>query len=439
MNFQEIIFNKRNGLELDKEEIKYLVRGISDGSVPDYQISAWAMAVYFKGMTSEETRQLALAMAYSGDVADLSAIKGVKVDKHSTGGVGDKTTMVTIPLVAAAGVPVAKMSGRGLGHTGGTIDKFESIPGFKVEKSYADFVNQVNLVKAAVISQSGNLVPADKRLYAIRDVTATVDSIPLIASSVMSKKIAAGAEGIVLDVKVGSGAFMKNKDEALKLARLMVQMGQGAGRKVVAVLSDMSQPLGRTVGNALEVREAIDTLKGRGPEDLEYLSLYLAAHMVQLGQKADSFEEAWSKVAQLLKSGAALAKFKEMVAAQEGVLDYETKNYGLPTATVQLEVISQGEGYIKRIDAHSIGSTAMLLGAGRARKEDIIDHAAGIELIKKKGDKINKGDVLAILHTSQKSLAESALAPMYSSYQFTPEKPKANELVIETVQSIAYI
>lgn len=433
MNFQDIIFKKRNGLELSEKEIKYLVEGISDGSVPDYQISAWAMAVYFKGMSAEETRQLALAMAYSGDVADLSAIDGIKVDKHSTGGVGDKTTMVAIPLAAAAGVPVAKMSGRGLGHTGGTIDKFESIPGFKVEKSYTDFVNQVNLVKAAVVSQSGNLVPADKRLYAIRDVTATVDSIPLIASSVMSKKIAAGAGGIVLDVKVGSGAFMKNKHDALELARLMVQIGQGVGRKVVAVLSDMSQPLGRTVGNALEVREAIDTLDGRGPADLEYLSLYLAAHMVQLGQKADSFEEAWNKVVHLLKSGAALAKFSEMVAAQEGLLDYNDANYGLPMAPVQVKVTSPQEGYIAEIDAYGIGSTAMLLGAGRARKEDTIDHAAGVELLKKKGDKVNQGDALAILYTSQKAQAEAALSHIHASYKFCDVKPLSDDLIITTV------
>lgn len=433
MNFQDIIFKKRDGFELTEDEIKFLVQGISDGSMPDYQISAWAMAVYFKGMTAEETRQLALAMAYSGDVADLSAIEGIKVDKHSTGGVGDKTTMVTIPLAAAAGVPVAKMSGRGLGHTGGTIDKFESIPGFKVEKTYTDFVEQVNRIKAAVISQTGNLVPADKRLYAIRDVTATVDSIPLIASSVMSKKIAAGAGGIVLDVKVGNGAFMRNQDEALKLARLMVQIGQGAGRKVIAVLSDMSQPLGKTVGNALEVREAIDTLKGNGPADLEYLSLYLAAHMVQLGQKAGSFEEAWNKVVLLLKSGAALMKFQEMVAAQEGILDFGVKNYALRSAPVKVEVRSREKGYIARLDAHSVGSTAMLLGAGRARKDDAIDHAAGVELIKKRGDQVEKGDLLAVLHTSRMSLAEMALPRIEASYGYSHEKPPEEKLILDTV------
>ena len=433
VNFQDIIFKKRDGMELTGEEIKCLVQGISDGSMPDYQISAWAMAVYFQGMTIEETRQLTLAMAYSGDVADLSAIEGIKVDKHSTGGVGDKTTLIVVPLAAAAGVPIAKMSGRGLGHTGGTIDKFESIPGFKVEQTYTDFMEQVNRVKAAVISQSGNLVPADKRLYAIRDVTATVDSIPLIASSVMSKKIAAGAEGIVLDVKVGSGAFMKNAEEARKLARLMVEIGQGAGRKVVAVLSNMSQPLGKMVGNALEVREAIDTLKDRGPADLKYLSLYLAAHMVQLGQKADTFAEAWDKVQQLLKSGAALDKFNEMVTAQQGIIDTKASTYGLPVAPFQVEVASRQDGYISRIDAQNIGHTAMLLGAGRMKKDDIIDHAAGVELLKKKGDKVHQGDVLAILHTSQKSLAEAARLNIYSSFDFSDNPPEENQLILDTI------
>lgn len=433
MNFQDIIFKKRNGLELSKEEIDFVVQGISDDSLPDYQISAWAMAVYFQGMTEEETRRLAVAMAYSGDVADLSAIAGIKVDKHSTGGVGDKTTLIAIPLAAAAGVPIAKMSGRGLGHTGGTIDKFESIPGFQVEKTYTQFVDQVNRVKAAVVSQSGNLVPADKRLYAIRDVTATVDSIPLIASSVMSKKIAAGAGGIVLDVKVGSGAFMKDQEEALKLARLMVQIGQEAGRDVVAVLSDMSQPLGRTVGNALEVREAIDTLKGQGPADLRYLSLYLAAHMVRLGQKAATFEEGWAKVVHLLENGAALAKFQEMVAAQEGRLEYAASNYGLPAAAVQIEVKAEQEGYIENIDAYSVGSTAMMLGAGRARKEDVIDHAAGIELLRKRGDQVQPGDVLALLHTSNLALAQAALPRLLGSYQFAETKPAETNLVLHTV------
>jgi pyrimidine-nucleoside phosphorylase len=403
--------------------------------VPDYQISAWAMAVYFKAMTARETGYLALAMAHSGDVADLSAIEGIKIDKHSTGGVGDKTTLVAIPLAAAAGVPVAKMSGRGLGHTGGTIDKFESIPGFKVEQSYSDFVDQVNRVKAAVIAQSGNLVPADKRLYAIRDVTATVDSIPLIASSVMSKKIAAGASGIVLDVKVGSGAFMKNQEEALKLARLMVQIGQEAGRNVTAVLSNMDQPLGKNIGNALEVKEAIDTLKGEGPADLEYLSLYLAAHMVLLGQKADTFETAWTMVQELLNNGAGLAKFKELVAAQEGILHYEAPNYGLLAARVQMEVVSPAQGYINRIDAQNIGYTAMMLGAGRECKEDVINHAAGVELLKKQGEMIHKGESLAVLHTDQMSLAQAAIPRMQASYELVSEEPRPLDLVLTTITS----
>ncbi|MFY9323431.1 MAG: thymidine phosphorylase, partial [Syntrophomonadaceae bacterium] len=333
MNFQELIEKKRDGKTLSRDEIENLVQGIVSGEVPDYQISAWAMAVYFQGMTEEETRNLAIAMSNSGDVIDLTGLDGIPVDKHSTGGVGDKTTLVAVPLAAAAGVPVAKMSGRGLGHTGGTIDKLESIPGFQVEKSLEEVIEQVNWVKAAVISQMGNLVPADKKLYAIRDVTATVDSIPLIASSVMSKKLASGARGIVLDVKVGRGAFMKNLEEAQQLARSMVAIGQGAGRRVVAVLSDMNQPLGKTVGNALEVKEALDTLQGRGPSDLEELSIVLAAHMVHMGGVADSLEEAVLKVEKLLHNGAGLESFQRMVVAQGGHLRLDQADYGLPQAT----------------------------------------------------------------------------------------------------------
>ncbi len=286
-----------------KAEIDYLVKRISDGSMPDYQVAAWTMAVYFQGMNEEETRNLALAMAFSGDTVDLAAVEGIPVDKHSTGGVGDKTTMIVVPLVAAAGVPVAKMSGRGLGHTGGTIDKFESIPGFKVEMEHAAFIRQVNDIKAAVIAQSGHLVPADKRLYALRDLTGTVESLPLIASSVMSKKIASGAQGIVLDVKVGSGAFMKNEAEARALAQAMADIGRGAGRKVTALISDMQQPLGRMVGNALEVREAIDTLRGIGPADLSEISILLAAHMLVLGGKFTDLESARDYAGKMLYNG----------------------------------------------------------------------------------------------------------------------------------------
>jgi pyrimidine-nucleoside phosphorylase len=375
MNFQDIIRKKRDGHSLSKIEIDYLVKGISDGSLPDYQIAAWAMAVYFQGMDDRETRDLAIAMAYSGEVVDLSFIPGVKVDKHSTGGVGDKTTLLLTPLVAAAGIPVAKMSGRGLGHTGGTVDKYLSISGFQAERKYSDFIKQVQEVGAAVVSQSGNLVPADKRLYAIRDVTATVESIPLIASSIMSKKIAAGANSIVLDVKVGSGAFMKEQEKAEELARLMVEIGKKAGRRVIAILSDMEQPLGRMVGNALEVREVIDTLQGRGPEDLLDLSLVLASYMLILGEKTSSLEEARQWISEILVSGRGWEKFQEMIRAQGGELKDELDNYGLPKAQYQKEVIAEKSGYVSNLNAFLIGHSAMLLGAGRARLEDDIDYA----------------------------------------------------------------
>lgn len=435
MNVQDIIFRKRDGREMSGAEIDYLVKGISDGTIPDYQISAWAMAVFFQGMTDRETNALALAMAYSGDVMDLSEIAGIKIDKHSTGGVGDKTTLVVIPLAAAAGVPVAKMSGRGLGHTGGTIDKFESIPGFKVERSHRQFVDQVNTVKAAVVSQTGNLVPADKRLYAIRDVTATVDSIPLIASSIMSKKIAAGAQGIVLDVKVGSGAFMKEEEEAFQLARTMVQIGQGAGREVVAILTDMSQPLGETVGNALEVKEAIDLLRGEGPKDLEELSIILTAHILVLAGQCSTLEQAEDQVRQLLQSGAGFNKFCELVAAQEGRLDYYQPMYGLPQAMLHTEVKTEAEGYIVELNALEVGRNAMLLGAGRQKIGDQIDPAVGIQVLKKRGDYVKPGDVLAIIHANDAGRMRLGIDRLRACYRLKEEKPNLQPLIIQTVKT----
>jgi len=435
MNVVEIITKKRDGHVLSQTEIEYVVKGISDGSIPDYQISAWAMAVYFQGMTDQETRDLAIAMAYSGEVMDLSAIEGIKIDKHSTGGVGDKTTMIVIPLAAAAGIPVAKMSGRGLGHTGGTIDKFESIPGFKVERNRQQFIDQVNQVKAAVISQSGNLVPADKKLYAIRDVTATVESIPLIASSIMSKKIAAGAQGIVLDVKVGQGAFMKEQDEALGLAETMVAIGQGAGREVVALITDMSQPLGNNIGNALEVKEAIDLLKGQGPDDLREISILLTAHMLILAGKCASLEQAQEECRELLASGQALAKFAEIVQAQEGKLDYTMPGYGLPQASIKEAIKASQEGYIVELDALEVGHAAMLLGAGREQLGDSIDPAVGIELIKKRGDYVQAGDLLAILHANDKERLAVAGPRLEKAYQLSGEKPDPLPLVYHTVRA----
>ncbi len=435
MNVVDIITKKRDGYELSELEIDFMVKGISTGTIPDYQISAWAMAVYFQGMSEPETRALAIAMAYSGEVMDLSAIEGIKVDKHSTGGVGDKTTMVVIPLAAAAGIPVAKMSGRGLGHTGGTIDKFESIPGFKVERSRQEFIDQVNRVKAAVISQSGNLVPADKKLYAIRDVTATVESIPLIASSIMSKKIAAGAQGIVLDVKVGQGAFMKEQDEAVRLAETMVEIGKGAGRKVVALITNMSQPLGNNIGNALEVKEAIDLLKGHGPDDLKELSILLTAHMLILAGKCSTLEQAEVELRQLLLSGQALAKFAEMVEAQEGQLDYRLEYYGLPQAEFKEELRSPAEGFIVELNALEVGKAAMLLGAGREKLGDHIDPAVGAELIRKYGDYVHTGDLLAIIHANDPERLPAARTRLMNAFHFSDTKAHVLPLVYRTVQA----
>jgi len=434
MNVQDLIIKKRNGLELNREEIDFLVHGISDGSIPDYQVSAWAMAVYFQGMNERETRDLALAMAYSGDVADLSAVSGITVDKHSTGGVGDKTTMVVIPLVVAAGVPVAKMSGRGLGHTGGTIDKFESIPGFQVELSHRQFVEQVNQVKAAVISQSGNLVPADKRLYAIRDVTGTVESIPLIASSIMSKKLASGSHGIVLDVKVGEGAFMKEQEEAIRLARAMVEIGRGAGRQVVAVITDMNQPLGQTVGNSLEVQEAIDTLRGEGPADLEDLSIILAAHMLVLGGRSSDWDNAVTEVRKVLDSGQALKKFMQMITAQGGMLDFNQPDYELPMAEFEAEVRADKDGYVSGLNALEVGKTAMLLGAGRERLGDNIDYTAGVKMAKKYADYVTAGEVIATVYSNDKARIDAAGSRLLNAYQFSNHRPTPRPLLIETIK-----
>ncbi len=433
MNMQELIIKKRNGGELSQAEIDWLVRGISDHSLPDYQIAAWAMAVYFQGMSDRETRDLTMAMAFSGDVLDLSGIPGIKVDKHSTGGVGDKTTLVILPLVAAAGVPVAKMSGRGLGHTGGTIDKLESIPGFKVEQDRPAFIKQVKEIKAAVIAQSGNLVPADKRLYAIRDVTGTVESIPLIASSVMSKKIAAGAEGILLDVKVGRGAFMKDLEQAVQLAGTMVRIGAGAGRRVVAVLSDMNQPLGRAVGNALEVKEAIQTLMGQGPADLEEACCYLAAHMLMLGGRFTRLPEAQNWVKEALREGRGLLKLQEIVASQGGCLCFTQPGYGLPEAPLQYAWPSSRSGFIGAWDALQVGITAARLGAGRERLDDPIDPAVGVELCKKTGDPVQENEVLAIIHARREGDLEAACRSLEEALRIDDTVPEPRPLIIETV------
>ncbi|MDT2757079.1 pyrimidine-nucleoside phosphorylase [Enterococcus asini] len=406
MRMVDLIEKKRNGEKLTKEEIKYIITDYTNGKIPDYQMSALLMATYFEDMTDEEITQLTLTMAHSGEVIDLSSIEGIKVDKHSTGGVGDTTTLVLAPLVAAVGVPVAKMSGRGLGFTGGTLDKLESIPGFQIELSDEEFVRIVNESKVAVIGQSGDLAPADKKLYALRDVTATVSSIPLIASSIMSKKIAAGADAIVLDVTTGEGAFMKDLDNAKRLAHTMVRIGKLANRQVMAVVSDMSQPLGEAVGNALEVVEAIETLQGHGPADLLEMCYILGSQMVVLAKKADSLEEARRLLEEALTSGKALAKFKEMIINQGGdasVVDHPER---LLTAKYQIELPAKESGVVTKLVANEIGIAAMLLGAGRQTKEDAINYGVGLKLHKKIGDAVEVGESLLTIYSDNEEIEE---------------------------------
>lgn len=404
MRFVDIIEKKRDGHPLTTEEIQFFITNYTNGTIPDYQVSALLMAIYFQGMTSKECADLTSAMMHSGDTVDLSSIKGIKVDKHSTGGVGDTTTLVLAPLVAALDIPVAKMSGRGLGHTGGTNDKFESIPGFKIELGKQEFIDQVNQKGVAVIGQSGNLTPADKKLYSLRDVTGTVGSIPLIASSIMSKKLAAGADAIVLDVKTGDGALMKTMEDSEKLAHEMVNIGNQIGRRTMAIISDMSQPLGFAIGNALEVKEAIDTLKGHGPADLTELVLTLGSQMVVLANKAKTLEEAREKLQEVIKNGKAIQKFKDLIEAQGGdssVVDHPEK---LASAPYQIALPALKSGYVSRIIADQIGIIAMQLGAGRATKEDIIDPAVGIVLHKKVGDKVAEGEALLTIHANTDKL-----------------------------------
>ncbi len=414
----DIISKKRDGKALSTEEIQFFIDGYTNGEIPDYQASALAMAIFFQDMNDEERADLTMAMVGSGDTIDLSAIEGIKVDKHSTGGVGDTTTLVLAPLVAAVGVPVAKMSGRGLGHTGGTIDKLESIAGFHIELDKKDFINLVNRDKVAVIGQSGNLTPADKKMYALRDVTGTVNSIPLIASSIMSKKIAAGADAIVLDVKTGAGAFMKTDEDAENLAHAMVRIGNNVGRNTMAVISDMSQPLGEAIGNALEVKEAIDTLKGEGPEDLTELVLVLGSQMVVLAKQAETLEEARAKLIEVIENGAALEKFKTFLANQGGdasIVDHPEK---LPQAKFQIEVPAKTSGFVSKIIADEIGIAAMILGAGRATKEDEINLAVGLMLRKKVGDSVKAGESLVTIFADQEDV-ENVKAKIYENIEIS--------------------
>lgn len=404
MRMSDIIAKKRDNIELTKEEVEFFVTGFTEDNIPDYQAASLLMAIYFNGMTEAELATLTMGMVNSGDTIDLSGVDGIKVDKHSTGGVGDTTTLVLAPLVAALGIPVAKMSGRGLGYTGGTLDKLEAIEGFNIEIDEETFIKLVNEHKIAVIGQSGNLTPADKKLYALRDVTATVNSIPLIASSIMSKKIAAGADAIVLDVKYGDGAFMKTVEDAEQLARAMVNIGQNVGRKTMAITSSMQEPLGYAIGNALEVKEAIDILKGEGPDDLREISLLLAAQMTVLAGKADSIEEATALLIDAIDSGAALEKFKMFIENQGGNPDIVDNPELLPQAKFKYEVPAEQDGYVTSIGAEGLGVASSMLGAGRAVKDDVIDLAVGIVIHKKVGDKVVSGESLATIYANQKDV-----------------------------------
>lgn len=404
MRMVDMISKKRDGHALSSEEIKFIIDGYTKGEIPDYQMSSLAMAIYFQDMTDEERAALTMAMVESGDQIDLSNIEGIKVDKHSTGGVGDTTTLVLAPLVAALGIPVAKMSGRGLGHTGGTIDKLESVEGFHVEISEDEFIQLVNEAKIAVIGQTGNLTPADKKIYALRDVTGTVNSIPLIASSIMSKKIAAGADAIVLDVKTGKGAFMQTVDDAEALAHAMVKIGNQVGRQTMAIISDMNQPLGRAIGNALELKEAIDTLKGEGPEDLTELVLTLGAQMVVLAQKAETLEDARAQLQSVIDNGAAVEKFKTFLSNQGGDASVVNDPSKLPTSKYTFELPAKQSGVVSEMVANEIGIASMMLGAGRQTKEDDIDLAVGLVLHKKIGDKVSEGESLLTIYSNQEDV-----------------------------------
>lgn len=432
MRMFDIIEKKRDGKELTKEEIEFFIYGISREEIPDYQTSALLMAIYFQGMTREERVHLTKAMVESGDQIDLSAIEGIIVDKHSTGGVGDSVTIILAPLVASVGVPVAKMSGRGLGHTGGTLDKLEAIPNFNVEIPNDEFIELVNKNKVAVIGQSAKLTPADQKLYSLRDVTATINSLPLMAGSIMSKKIAAGAEAIVLDVKTGSGAFMKKLEDSKELAQAMVEIGNLMGRQTMAVISDMSQPLGNAVGNSLEIIEAIETLKGKGPEDLTELTLTIGSLMVYLANHASSVDQAREKLEESIENGAALEKLKDLIASQGGdpsVVDNPEK---LPRAKYEISLPAREEGYVKSIAANEVGLASLLLGAGRSTKEDEIDLSVGILLHKKIGDYVKEGEPLLTLYANKGDL-NSIKEKLYESIKLSSEQVSPPPLIYETI------
>lgn len=433
MRMYDIIHKKRNGGELSEEEIRFFIEGYTDESIPDYQAAALCMAVYFRGMTPKETSILTLAMAESGDQIDLGGIEGFTVDKHSTGGVGDKTSLIVVPIVASCGGKVAKMSGRGLGHTGGTVDKLESIPGFRTELNPDDFIKQVNGIGLCIVGQTGELAPADKKLYALRDVTATVESIPLIASSIMSKKLAAGSKGIVLDVKTGSGAFMKTVEESENLAKEMVAIGKSAGRSVTAVITNMDIPLGDSVGNSLEVIEAIKTLKGEGESDLTEVCLTLAAQMLSMVTGEDE-KTCYSMAKGAIDNGLAINKLREMISAQGGnanvVDDYSLFKQPKYTA----EIFSECDGYIEHTDAEKIGIASVILGAGREKKGDPIDPSAGIVLKKKTGDYVKKGEPLAVFYTDDESKIEGAKQEFLDAFTFGNERTQPQKLIYKIIK-----
>ena len=432
MTMYDILEKKKNNIPLTKEEIEFFVNGFTNGKIPDYQASALLMAICINGLSVEETLNLTLAMANSGEKLDLSKINGVKVDKHSTGGVGDKATLIVCPIVACLGLKVAKMSGRGLGYSGGTADKLESIPGYLTDIEIDKFINQVNEIGISLITQSSNITPADKKIYALRDVTATIESIPLIASSIMSKKLATGADVIVMDVKTGSGAFMKDENSALNLAHEMVKIGKNANKKMAAVISDMNQPLGKTIGNTLEIIEVIDVLKGNGPKDLKDLSIELATLMVSLGSNI-TYDEAREKVIEVIENGLAFDKFKELVVSQNGDIKYIDDVNLFIKETYKVEVISKEQGYIKTMDTESIGKISVLLGAGRIKKEDKIDNTAGIVLNKKIGDYVEEGEVLAYLYSS--TINPDTLINNYlETITYSDEEVNKPELIIKVIK-----
>ncbi len=433
MRMYDIIAKKKYGLELTANELEFAIKGFVSGEIPDYQMSALLMAIFFKGMTSGETVALTECMAHSGDTIDLSEIEGIKVDKHSTGGVGDKTTLVVAPVAAACGARVAKMSGRGLGHTGGTIDKLESIPGFNAAVPREDFIKIVGRIGLCIVGQTGNLAPADKKMYALRDVTATVDCVPLIASSIMSKKLAAGADCILLDVKTGSGAFMKSVDESINLARVMVDIGWGANRKCAALVTNMDIPLGFAVGNTLEVIEAVDTLKGKGPKDFTECCTELAANLLELAGKG-SFEQCLRQVKASIANGTAFEKFCGMVEAQGGDTSVIRDTSRFLSASVIREIKSPFGGYISRMDTEAIGTASVMLGAGRETKDSSIDYLAGILLKKKTGDIVYKGDTIALLHTSDEALVKGAQEHFLSAVAVSDVKPEPKPLIYAKVE-----